>query len=159
MKNFILLISFILIQQAFASVELSLTSPKEKNIFTAVYSVSCENRCYSKSVFKRSQEEILKNLESSGIEVEEYDIIFNPNEYEITDLLELDFSGADGDEGLNEDEIQRVLKLTRYRTSRTAIMGIITSEGVSEYLFIYNSKYKKLYTLKKSQYTKKDYSL
>ncbi len=156
MKNLIILIAFILIQQAFATDKASLQKTSKDQLFTNIYKVICTEgiNCDAKNIFAITEQRILAAIDRSGSQIEEHDLILNPTDSEILDLIELDFSGAHGDTSLSRDQINRVMSIVYQSNTETAIMGVVTPYGVTEYLFIYSHISKKLFILKRSQFNK-----
>ena len=159
MKNIIILIAFIFIHQAFAADKASLQKISKDQLFTSIYEVVCTEgiNCDAESIFSITEQRILAGINRAGSQIEENDLILNPTDSEILDLIELDFSGAHGDTSLSREQINRVMSIVYQTQTETAIMGVVTSIGVTEYLFIYNHQSKKLYILKRSQFNKVNY--
>jgi hypothetical protein len=173
MKNIILLTILLFVSSKAFSVEaIKLTATKSDDLFQKVYQtryckdISC-SRTYRASylekistttvdmVFEQTFRAIIKSLKFRRLEILDTDFISSPSEYELIDLMTLDFSSADGDTPLSSTQIKRVLKLANSSNVQTGIFGVVTEEGVKEYLLIYSPKKNRVFTLKRAQFNKK----
>lgn len=106
-------------------------------------------------MYLHTQQHIEARLSSQGVEVQSVDFTYSPEEYEILDLLTLDFSSADGDEPLSESEIDSIMRKVNTRNAEVSIMGVVAQNGISEYLIIYTPSYNKIFVVERNQFTKK----
>lgn len=172
MKNIILLLSLILSLKGFAFEAISLTEVERPTPYSMILqtnfcktiaclsfeSPSLEEKTTTSAIdlmYKHSQAHIENRLMTMGIEVDSVDFTYSPAEYEILDLLTLDFSSADGDEPLSESEIQSIMRKVKTRNAEVAIMGVVSQNGISEYLIIYTPSYNKVFVVERNQFTKK----
>jgi hypothetical protein len=173
MKNIILLTILLFItSKAFAVEAVKFRTTQSDELFHRVFQtrycidISCSktyvpshnkkiNANTVQMIFNQATSAIIENLKLRHIDILDTDFFTTPNEYELIDLMTLDFSSADGDTPLSNNEINRVMSLVHSRDAKTAIMGVVTEEGVNEYLLIYTPKADKIFILERSQFSKK----
>lgn len=171
MKNILLLLSLIFSLKGFSFEAISLTEVErpapynmilETNFCKTIECNSFENPSLEDKttiqaidlMYKHTQEHIEVRLTNLGFTVQDVDFTYSPEEYEILDLLSLDFSSADGDTPLSESEINSIMTKVNTRNAEVAIMGVVSQSGISEYLVIYTPSYNKIFVVERNQFTK-----
>ncbi len=172
MKNILLLLSLIISLKGFAFEAISLTELNRPAPYSMILKTNfCQTtKCISFEsptleekttqfsidlMYLHTQQHIEARLSSQGVEVQSVDFTYSPEEYEILDLLTLDFSSADGDEPLSESEIDSIMRKVNTRNAEVSIMGVVAQNGISEYLIIYTPSYNKIFVVERNQFTKK----
>ena len=123
-------------------------------MYTPAYTEKLSQRVET-MILNEATNAILQNLILRGLNPVDSDFITKPSHYELLDLMLLDFSSAGGDEPLTAREVTRVMRLISQKDVFTAIIGVVTDEGISEYLVIYNPLTNKVSQLERAQFNKK----
>jgi hypothetical protein len=172
MKNIIILLSLIFSANALSFEAISLTELTRPAPYSMILktnfckTIAClsfetptlEEKTTTRAVdlmYKHSQAHVENRLESMDMKVESVDFTYSPSEYEIIDLLSLDFTSADGDGPLSESEIASIMRKINTRNAEVSIMGVVSHNGISEYLVIYTPSYDKIFIVERNQFTKR----